>query len=111
MKRTGFLMGLSVAAWCSWWVVEVLVDFTKVSPVHWHLLFPKLAVDLVPAAAAMVAATLFMMNKRGAFVALLVFLGAYAQARTVTFLAPEILTRYEDTLQETYVEIRATKVS
>ena len=96
---TRALGGLLLLA-CWWWVIGALSDVAVVSPVHWGLLLPHLALFGFPAVVATFTAGAMMFGRSGVR-ALFLGLGiAAAQAAAVSLVAPEIEQRYSQTVEQ-----------
>ncbi len=83
---------------CAWWSLGALTDVAAVSPVHWGLMLPHLAVAGIPAVIGLVTAGALLVG-RSSMRALLLGLGiSLVQAVAVSYAAPEIEQRYSETV-------------
>jgi hypothetical protein len=85
---------------CWWWVLGALQDVSVVSPVHWGLLLPHLALFGFPAVVATFTAGAMLLGRSGVRALVLGLAIAAAQAAAVSLVAPEIEQRYSQTVEQ-----------
>jgi len=85
---------------CWWWVLGALNDVSTVSPVHWGLLLPHLALFGFPAVVGTVTAGAMLFGRSGVRALILGLAIAAAQAAAVSLVAPEIEQRYSQTVEQ-----------
>jgi hypothetical protein len=85
---------------CWWWVIGALKDVSVVSPVHWGLLLPHLALFGFPAVMATFTAAAMLLGRSGVRALFLGLAIAAAQAAAVSLVAPEIEQRYSKTIEQ-----------
>lgn len=93
------LVGLGVLASCAWWSWTSIEPLAFVSPVHWGLLAPQLAVALIPATLGAISGVLLVMGSRGGRILLLAFLFTALQATAVRVFNPGVTAMYQDTVE------------
>ncbi len=97
----GYTRGIGVAllVGCGWWALNASSDVASVSPVHWGLLLPHLAIVGFPALVGTLTAGALLIGRPGVR-ALLIGLGiSLMQAVAISYAAPEIEQRYSETVQ------------
>jgi hypothetical protein len=97
----GFTRGLGalILILCSWWTLGALSDMTSVSPIHWGLLLPHLALVGFPALVGAFTAAALMFGRPGARALGFAFAVAVAQAAAISYLVPEFQQRYSETVE------------
>lgn len=85
---------------CWWWVLGTLNDVAMVSPVHWGLLLPHLALVGFPAVMATFTAGAMLFGRSGVRALFIGLAIAAAQAAAVSLVAPEIEQRYSQTVEQ-----------
>jgi hypothetical protein len=91
-------IGALILVGCTWWGLDALTDVASVSPVHWGLLLPHLAVMGFPAVVGTVTAAAMLIGKSGVRALLLGLVVSVAQAVAISFAAPDIEERYSETV-------------
>ena len=92
-------IGAMLLVFCCWWAFGTLDDVASVSPVHWGLMLPHLAITGFPAMVGAITAAAMLVGKSGVR-ALLLGLGiSLVQAVAISYAAPEIEERYSETVE------------
>ena len=92
-------LGALILVACSWWALNALTDIASVSPVHWGLLLPHLALVGFPAFIGGITAGALLLGRGVARALMLGLIVAVAQAAAISWLAPEFEQRYSDTVE------------
>lgn len=92
-------LGALILILCGWWAMDAFSDITAVSPVHWGLLLPHLALMGFPALVGTFTAAALLFGRAGARALGLAFALSVAQAAAIAYLAPEFQQRYSETVQ------------
>ena len=82
------------------WANGVLDDMFVVSPVHWPMLLPYLTLHGVPVLVGGFTAAALLFGKPGARALTLAFVITLAQAALISYLEPEIESRYEQVVAQ-----------
>ena len=92
-------VGVVLLAGCLWFALRTMSDISSVSPVHWGLLLPHLALLGFPAMVGTFTAGALLFGRGGARALFIGLAVAMAQAAAVSYLAPEIGEQYHQTVQ------------
>jgi hypothetical protein len=92
-------IGVLILLGCTWWGLNALTDVASVSPVHWGLLLPHLAVLGFPAVVGTVTAGAMLIGKSGVRALLLGLVVSVVQAVAISYAAPDIEERYSEAVQ------------
>ena len=93
---------------CGWWTLRTVADVSTVSPVHWGLLLPRLALEGFPAMVGAFTAGALLFGRSGARALLIGLVVTLAQAATISYLAPEFGQRYDQTVRHGKALVRDT---
>jgi hypothetical protein len=93
-------VGALLLVGCWWWVIGTLEDVSAVSPIHWGLLLPHVAVVGFPAVLGTVTAGAMLLGRSGVRSLFLGLAVAAAQAAAISYLSPDIERKYHETVRQ-----------